>query len=220
MTKYNLLDPHPDVIKSWEDNKFIPDVVTINFNQSRSLVQLGKGKVKVITDPASGQPLQFCIETTEDNERPIERKVTKFYRTADGKMYFIQTLKGQDWQGKTAVEVTQIVGKHKAPVYNGLRDRQTGVTSVTGIRTIKDIYTIPFTAESFLDPSTGERTTLQDLPKAQKVSYFVIANNQKYQCNDIIMDEFLTRPTSDLVYYATHTQQWPVSVEVKTAKKV
>jgi len=226
--KYLLLDPHPSEIKSWEDNNFMPDEPQINLSQSMMLERIGTGKTKVLKGfyRATGVPYSFCIESEEDPIRPIERLVTKIYRTGDGKMYFVQTLKGQNWEGSNAVELTQIVGKHRQPVYNGLRDRQTGIMKVNGVRTFKEVYDLPFTTEAFLDPSKRERTTLADLPKSPKLGFYVISNDKKYQCVDVSFEDFTTRPVSDLVYYATHSQQWPIppatdaTIKAQTEKAV
>ena len=219
MPKYQLLDPHPQTFKQWEEYNFLPDKININRNQTEALMAIGRGKTKTIVNPLpGGENLTFCVETEEDRDRPIERKVTKIYRTTDGKMYFVQTLKGENFTTGKPVEVTQIVGKHRMAILAKRRHPTTGQWIIDGVRSHQDVYTIPFTTGEFLDESTGEKTSIEKLPKSEKLSFYVISD-KKYGITDISLQEFMSRSTQELIYYATHQNQWPPVPEQKARSK-
>jgi len=209
MTKYINLDPHPDERENWKKSGYFPDSPSINWSQSQMLQQIGKGKVINLHDPLNDHDFPFCAYTEEDPERPIKRLVTRFYRTKDS-LYFIQTLKGQNFEGSKRRDLTQIVGKYKFSQFFGLRNRETGIVTTTGERDIIDKYDIPFPGTGeFIDPSTGETTTVAALPRSELCSFYLIPANKKPLLLRVTLEQFLTKSYDDWLCLGKNKNVWP-----------
>ena len=159
---------------------------------------------------------EVVIHTTEDPQRPIKRSITKVYRvgttTPNGEfLYYTQTFEGQAFGGQF-VDHSQEVGKYSEPIFAVDIDRATGTRTVTGIRKSETRYEIPFTATGkFTDPSTGEETTLADLPIVQDCKFYAINNGKKYGLN-VTVEEFANKSLAELTEFGK-TGKWPTVVE-------
>ena len=212
LTRYINLDPHPEEIANWRQSGYLPDEPRVSKGQSIVLAAIGKGKVITLADPASEDPSKpreekLCIETVEDTDRPIKRTVHKIFRTPSH-LYFTQVLRGQNFSGDKRLDTTQIVGKYNFTEFAKLRNRETGQVTVSGIADVIQKYEIPFTAGEFKDPSTGENTTIEALPKSETCQYYVVAATRKYALNAISLHDFLNRSFEELVEYGKNGK-WP-----------
>lgn len=221
MTKYNLLNPHPKVIEKCISNGWLPDPFALETTENQIFALLGTPKKTTVTDPApeaAGNPRKHEIVayTTEDLQRPIKRVVYSVYRirnTSGEFLYYKEHFEGNAYGG-LFVEHSRETGKYDEPIFNVDKDLATGKQTITGIRKKEARYEIPFPVNNskFTDPSTGEETTLTDLPIGVDCKYYVVTNDRKYALPSIGIEEFTAKPFGELVEYGK-TGKWPTAVE-------
>ena len=230
MVKYFNLSPHEKVVAKWKETNFLPDISANGYDKvaSRILAAIGKGKLETLVDPqspdkAAPRTEEYIKYTEERPDSPIAREISHFYRqkTRDGEfMFFKQKLSNSNFQGDKDYQVTFVVGRYPEPQYTFITNKETGVRTVTGAKEPKLVYETPFTTEEFEDPSTHEKTTLEELKKftTEKMWFYVYVNGIKYELLGTTYEEFCSRSYEDLVHRAVHLR-WPEQAQAAIAEK-
>lgn len=206
MARYFCLNPHPKAIAKWQELNFLPDKLRCHDQEEQFLAAIGDAKTIKLVDPQAQEGTKARTETivTETNERhgqPITREIKRFLRVKHGdKEYitFFEELRGETFSGEPQNK-HRWVGKFEEPQGNRTRNRLNGTLTTTGLGEMKTVYEIPFGRGKFTDPSTGEQTTLDDLPRGEQVMYYVKTVNRLYALTGITYDEYMNSPFEYLV---------------------
>lgn len=220
MTKYNLLNPHPKVVEKCMSNGYLPDPFALETTENQIFALMGNSTKRTLVDPApeagkNPRKHEVVIHTEEDPQRPIKRTITKVYRlkNTEGEfLYYTQSFEGMTFGGQF-VDHSQEVGKYDEPVFTVDVDRATGRKTITGIRKKEPKFEIPFPVNNskFVDPSTGEQTTLTDLPIAVDCKFYAVNNGKKYALA-ISAEEFMDKTFGELVEFGK-SGKWPAPME-------
>lgn len=193
---------------------YVPDPLQAHDEQEKFLAAVGAAKKdKIAPNLADDEPKNWIvISTTEAVDRPIKRQVKNIYRVkqSDGQfMYYVEYLAGETFSG-TPYDKHRVVGKYDEPVFSKERDRESGSIVITGIRDYETKYEIPFTTGQFEDPSTGEKTTIADLPKSEELKLYIrTGQDRPYELAGMSIEDYTTRPFEDLMFYAKNNNKWP-----------
>ena len=224
MTKqFNCLKPHPKAVAKWREVGYVPDAIQAHDEQEKFLAAVGAAKKdKIAKSLPDDEPKNWIvISTTEAADRPIKREIKNVYRVkqADGEfMYYVEYLAGETFTG-TPYDKHRIVGKYDEPVFSKERDRENGATIITGIRDHVTRYEIPFTAGEFEDPSTGDKTTLAELPKSPELKLYIrTGQDRPYELAGLSLEDYQNRSFEDLMFYAKNNNKWPEAVEAAKKK--
>jgi hypothetical protein len=223
--KFNCLNPHPKVVAKWREMGFLPNTLRCHDQEETFLASVGNAKVIKFEDPQSEdgknpriEPL--VVETLEDSQRPIHREIRRFLRVMDAegeKVCYFEYLRGETFGGDTT-DKHRWVGKYEEPQGTKHRDRQTGTITYTGEGEKITRYEIPFGKEKFVDPSTNEQTTLDDLPRGANCMYYVKTPNRLYALSGITFEEYVNSPFSYLVDWGQQGKK-PVVAAASAAEK-